>query len=99
MFIFAATFTYSKGLNLGIDFKGGSTITINSKDKISNSKIEKDMKVLEYSVKDIDRVDNNIVTVTVKDVLNTTSYCTIHMDDPENNNGKTKNCYRNVGRG
>lgn len=70
LFIFATTFIYSKGLNLGIDFKGGSTITINSKDKISNSKIEKDIKELGYKVKNIDRVDNNIVTVTVKDVLN-----------------------------
>ena len=33
--IIGCMFTYSEGLNLGIDFKGGSTIEINSNEKIS----------------------------------------------------------------
>ena len=33
--VIGAMFTYSEGLNLGIDFKGGSTIEINSNNKFA----------------------------------------------------------------
>ena len=46
--ILGAMFTYSEGLNLGIDFKGGSTIEINSDNKLSLKDIEKDLTELEY---------------------------------------------------
>lgn len=58
-----------KGLNLGIDFKGGSTITISSKDSIKASAIKKDIKELDYKVSKIEQVNDSTVYVTIADVL------------------------------
>ena len=68
------------GLNLGIDFKGGSTITISSKDKIKVNEIKEDIKELSYKTGKIEQIDDNTVYVTISDVLdnedteNTESY-------------------------
>ena len=67
--IIGAMFTYSEGLNLGIDFKGGSTVEINSKDKLSVKEIEKDLKELEYKVEKIEQIDADRVYVTIDNVL------------------------------
>ena len=58
-----------KGLNLGIDFKGGSTITVTSKEDIKASSIKKDIKELGYKESKIEQVNENTVYVTIKDVL------------------------------
>ena len=65
-------FTYSEGLNLGIDFKGGSTIEINSKNKISSKEVEKDIKELEYKVESIEQIDDKVVYITIDNVLDNT---------------------------
>jgi len=70
LIIFGGLFTYKNGLNLGIDFKGGSTITINSNDKINSKDIKKDIKELGYKLNNIDVVDSSIITINIKDVLN-----------------------------
>ena len=62
-------FTYSEGLNLGIDFKGGSTIEINSDNKLPLKDIEKDLTELEYKQEKIEQIDENRVYVTISDVL------------------------------
>ncbi|MBR2138925.1 MAG: SecD/SecF family protein translocase subunit, partial [Bacilli bacterium] len=67
--ILGAMFTYSEGLNLGIDFKGGSTIEINSDNKLSLKDIEKDLTELEYKQEKIEQIDENRVYVTINDVL------------------------------
>lgn len=58
-----------KGLNLGIDFKGGSTITVTSKKDIKLSNIKKDINNLGYKVSKAEQVNNETVYVTISDVL------------------------------
>ena len=58
-----------KGLNLGIDFKGGSTITVTSKDSIKLSSIKKDIKELGYDLSKAEQVNDNTVYITISDVL------------------------------
>ena len=67
--IIGCMFTYSEGLNLGIDFKGGSTIEINSEEKIKSKEIEKDLKELEYKVEKIEQLDDSRIYVTIDNVL------------------------------
>lgn len=62
-------FTYSEGLNLGIDFKGGSTIEINSKEKLSVKDVEKDLNELEYKVEKVEQLEDERVYVTIDNVL------------------------------
>ena len=58
-----------KGLNLGIDFKGGSTITVASKDDIKVSSIKKDVNELGYKISKLEQVNDSTIYVTLKDVL------------------------------
>lgn len=67
--ILGCMFTYSEGLNLGIDFKGGSTIEINSKTKLDYKTIEKDLEELEYKVEKIESIEDSRVYATIKNVL------------------------------
>lgn len=62
-------FIYSKGLNLGIDFKGGSSITVTSDNKIKKSDINKDISKLKYDIDSIEQINDNTVYVTVSNVL------------------------------
>ena len=62
-------YIYSEGLNLGIDFKGGSTIEINSNTKLTKSDIEKDLEELKYEVESIEEIDSNRIYITVDNVL------------------------------
>ena len=67
--IVGAIFTYSEGLNLGIDFKGGSSIEINSSKKIDVKSINKDLKELKYDVESVEKIDKNTVYITISNVL------------------------------
>lgn len=62
-------FTYSEGLNLGIDFKGGSTIEINSKNNLKLSDVKEDIKSLEYKLEKIESIDSDSVYLTISNVL------------------------------
>ena len=67
--VIGGMFTYSEGLNLGIDFKGGSTIEINSKKTLKVDDIKKDIKELDYKLVKIESISNDRVYVILDDVL------------------------------
>ena len=67
--ILGLAFTYSEGLNLGIDFKGGSTIEINSNNKLKVKDVEKDLKELEYKVESVEQIEDSRVYATIDNVL------------------------------
>ncbi|MBQ2946866.1 MAG: protein translocase subunit SecD [Bacilli bacterium] len=67
--IVGCMFTYSEGLNLGIDFKGGSTIEINSTEKLKLKEVEKDLEELEYKTEKIEQLEDSRVYVTIDNVL------------------------------
>ena len=67
--VIGGMFTYSEGLNLGIDFKGGSTIEINSKKALKVDDIKKDIKELDYKLVKIESISNDRVYVILDDVL------------------------------
>lgn len=58
------------GLNLGIDFKGGSSVTIKSKNEISEKSFKKDFKSLGYTVENIDKVDDETTYIKINNELN-----------------------------
>ena len=67
--ILGSMYIYNDGLNLGIDFKGGSTIEINSNEKLNSKDIRNDLKELEYKVDKIEQIDNKTVYTTINNVL------------------------------
>ena len=67
--IIGGFFTYSEGLNLGIDFKGGSTIEINSKNSLTLKDVKEDIKSLEYKLEKIEKIDEDRVYLTISNVL------------------------------
>lgn len=57
------------GLNLGIDFKGGTAITINSEAKLSVEEIQKDINNLDYTVAQVDQIDDETISLKVEETL------------------------------
>ena len=72
----------TNGLNLGIDFKGGTSITLNSSQDLTVKNIEKDIESLEYTYESIDKLNDGSIQVILDDsltkeqVLETESYFT-----------------------
>ena len=67
--LLGCAFTYSEGLNLGIDFKGGSTIEVNSKNELDLKEVKKDLEELEYKVENVEQIDDTRVYATINNVL------------------------------
>ena len=66
-------------LNLGIDFKGGSSITLVSDNEIKESDLEDDIKSLNYDLSNIEYLADNSIVITISDELS---------DQSESNNEK-----------
>ena len=62
------TLTVNK-LKLGIDFKGGSSITLVSNQDLTEKEIKQDIKDLEYTLYEIEILDDNTVIVKVEETL------------------------------
>lgn len=58
-----------KGLNLGIDFKGGSSISIQSEKEITKEQLEKDLTEMGYTISTTDVRDENTIDVLITDSL------------------------------
>lgn len=58
----------TKGANLGVDFTGGTSITLNINENVTLKKVEKDIKELKYTIKKEEKTNSDI-TVVIKEVL------------------------------
>ena len=59
----------TKGANLGVDFTGGTSITLNINEKVTLEKVKKDIKELKYTIKKEEKTNSDI-TIVIKEVLN-----------------------------
>ena len=57
-----------RGANLGVDFTGGTTVTVNTNENVSLSKLKNDLKDMKYTIKKTSKTDDD-VTVTIDEVL------------------------------
>lgn len=67
--VIGAICTYQNGLNLSIDFKGGTSITLNSSETLKETEVKKQLESLGYEVKEIDSISDNSVYVTLNNVF------------------------------
>lgn len=72
--------TVKFGLKLGIDFKGGTAITLKSSSVFDKEELTSDIEKLEFDLQEIEFVDNNNVIIKINNslgqeqVLNTKTY-------------------------
>ena len=60
---------FTKGANLGVDFTGGTTITVSNNETITLKQLKQDLKELKYTIKKEETSKENI-TITIDEVLN-----------------------------
>lgn len=84
--VIATCCLFTKGLNLGIDYKGGTDITITGKEDIILKDIRTDIDKLELSAVEIDNIDPKTVYIKLEDVLS--------KDDTETLNDFFSNKYK-----
>ena len=88
---------FKNGFNLGIDFAGGSSISITSSNEIKESDIKKDIENLGYTIAKTETIDSNTVYITVKDVFEaadnekTTTYFEEKYEDSTTSIGSVSN--------
>jgi len=66
--IIGAVVSFTRGANLGVDFTGGTTITVSNNEKVSLKSLKKDLKELKYSIKKTETTSEEI-TITIDEVL------------------------------
>ena len=60
---------FTQGMNLGIDFKGGSSITLQVEENVKKDTLEKDIKELGLELENIEYIDDNNINIIVVDSL------------------------------
>ncbi len=69
LFVVGIINIYFNGLNLSIDFKGGSSISLNTSEKVSAKEIKSELEELGYKVVNIDNINDTSVYATVSSQL------------------------------
>lgn len=59
-----------KGLNLGLEFKGGTSITLKTEQELTNEQINEDLKELGFTVVSSEFYDKNNIGIQIENVLN-----------------------------
>lgn len=59
---------FTKGANLGVDFTGGTTITVSTNELVTLKSLKEDIKELDYTIKKEEVTAENI-TITIDEVL------------------------------
>ena len=67
--ILGVVFAVVRGANLGVDFTGGTTITLTNNDKVTLSVLEKEISDMKYTIRKSSESDKDI-TITIEEVLN-----------------------------
>lgn len=62
----------TQGLKLGIDFKGGTSITLKSEEKINVNDVKQDLKELHYELSSIDRLNDEGIQIKIENSLTKT---------------------------
>lgn len=57
------------GLKLGIDFKGGTSITIKAKNELSKEELNKDIEKMEFELEEIEFINEKDVIIKIDDSL------------------------------
>lgn len=60
---------FTQGLTLGIDFKGGSSITLQTERNLSKETIRKDLKELKLTEQEIEMLNNGNISIKVNETL------------------------------
>lgn len=66
--VIGSILSFTRGVNLGVDFTGGTTITVTKNDKVKLKSLEKELTSLNYNIKKEENTKNNI-TITIEEVL------------------------------
>ncbi len=61
----------TQGFNFSIDFKGGTNITLNAKEKLTPSTVKAEIEKLGYEVDSVESISDETVYVTIADVFTT----------------------------
>lgn len=69
IFIVGSIFTFVFGLNLSVDFKGGTDFTITDKETLKVEDVEKDFKDLGYDKLEVSNIDDKTVYVKMSSTL------------------------------
>lgn len=59
----------TQGLQLGIDFKGGSSITVTGEKEISTKEFRNDLKELGYEIENVDELTGGAMSARIEDTL------------------------------
>ena len=60
--------SFTRGANLGVDFTGGTTITMSVNENVTLKKVQNEIKELKYTVKKTENTESNI-SITIDEVL------------------------------
>jgi SecD/SecF fusion protein len=69
LIVIGMAFVILFGLNLGIDFKGGSSITLKTDTTVSKEQLKNDIELLELNYYEIETLDNKTSIIKVTDTL------------------------------
>ena len=88
--IVGVTSLFTNKLTLGIDFKGGSSISVTSTETLKLSDIEKNIKDLGYKVYDTEKIDESNVIIKVEESFTEDEVLKVEKLFEEEYNAKTE---------
>ena len=69
LIVVGSVFIFTKGLKLGIDFKGGSSITLTSLQLMEEESLKEDIEKLELHLEQIEKINDDTVMIRLSDTL------------------------------
>ena len=92
IFVIGFISLFTNKLNLGVEFKGGTSIAIQSENSIDVEQIKNDITNLNYNIVTIDAINENMVDVTIEESLDQNQ-----VIKTENHFNKTYNASTDIG--